>query len=32
MEKLCADGKTVGYAQNAAPVGIKLKNPHLFSH
>ena len=26
------DGKTVGRAQNAVPVFIKLKDPHLFSH
>ena len=27
-----ADGKTVGQAQNAVPVVIKLKDPHLFPH
>ena len=27
-----ADGKTVGWAQNAVPVVIKLKDPHLFPH
>ena len=30
--KVWADGKTVGQAQNALPVFIKLKDPHLFSH
>ena len=27
-----ADGKTKGWTKNAAPVIIKLKDPHLFSH
>ena len=27
-----ADGKTVGQAQSAVPVIIKLKDPHLFPH
>ena len=27
-----ADGKTVGLAQNAVPVVIKLKDPHLFPY
>ena len=27
-----ADGKTVGQAQNAVPVIIKLKDSHLFPH
>ena len=26
------DGKTVGWAQNAVPIFIKLNDPHLFSH
>ena len=30
--KLWADGKTVGQAQNAVPVFIKLNDPHLLSH
>ena len=30
--KIWADGKTVCCAQNAAPVFIKLKDPHLFPH
>ena len=30
--KVWADGKTAGRAQNAVPVFIKLKDPHLFSH
>ena len=30
--KVWADGKTVSRAQNAVPVFIKLKDPHLFSH
>ena len=30
--KVWADGKTVGQAQNAVPVIIKLKDPHLFPH
>jgi len=25
-----ADGKTVGQAQNAIPIVVKLKDPHLF--
>ena len=27
-----ADGKSVGRAQNAIPVAVKLKDPHLFPH
>ena len=30
--RMLADGKTVGWAQNAVPVIIKLKDPHLFPH
>ena len=30
--KVWADGKTVCRAQNAVPVFIKLKGPHLFPH
>ena len=30
--KVWADRKTVGQAQDAAPVIIKLKDPHLFPH
>ena len=30
--KVWADGKTVGWTQNAVPVVIKLKRPHLFPH
>ena len=30
--KVWADQKIVGWAQNAVPVFIKLKDPHLFSH
>ena len=30
--RVWADGKTLGLAQNAVPVVIKLKTPHLFSH
>ena len=30
--KVWADGKTVGQAQNAVPVIIKLKDPHLVPH
>ena len=30
--KVWADGKTLGQAQNAVPVIIKLNDPHLFSH
>ena len=26
------DGKTVGQAQNAIPVTVKLKDPHIFPH
>ena len=29
---LLADGKSVVRAQNAIPVVVKLKYPHLFSH
>ena len=29
--RVWADGKTMGRAQNAVPVIIKLSNPHLFS-
>ena len=27
-----ADGKSVGQAQNAIPVVVKLKDPHVFPH
>ena len=27
-----ADGKSVGTAQNAIPVAVKLADPHLFPH
>ena len=27
-----ADGKSVGWAQNAIPVVVKLKDPHLFPY
>ena len=30
--RVWADGKTVSWAQNAGPVVLKLKTPHLFSH
>ena len=30
--KAWANGKTVGRAQNAVPVVVKLKDPHLFPH
>ena len=30
--KVWDDGKTEGWMQNAVPVVIKLKDPHLFSH
>ena len=30
--KVWADGKTLGRTQNAVPVVIKLKDPHLFPH
>ena len=30
--RVWADGKSVGRAQNAIPVVVKLKDPHLFSH
>ena len=30
--KVWADGKTVGLAQNAVPVVIKLKDPHVFPY
>ena len=30
--KVWANGKTVGWAQNAVPVVIKLKDPNLFPH
>ena len=30
--RVWADGKSVGQAQNAIPVVIKLKDPHLFPH
>ncbi|MGT9520953.1 hypothetical protein ACVWA8_15040, partial [Enterococcus faecalis] len=30
--RVWADGKSVGRAQNAIPVDVKLKNPHLFPH
>ena len=30
--RVWSDGKTMGRAQNAVPVIIKLNDPHLFSH
>ena len=30
--KVWADGKTEGWTQNAVPVVINLKDPHIFSH
>ena len=30
--RVWADGKSVGRAQNAIPVVVKLKDPHLFPH
>ena len=30
--RVWADGKSVGQAQNAIPVVVKLKDPHLFPH
>ena len=30
--RVWADGKSVGQAQNAIPVVVKLKHPHLFPH
>ena len=30
--RVWSDGKTMGQAQNAVPVIIKLNDPHLFSH
>ena len=30
--RVWADGKSVGQAQNAIPIVVKLKDPHLFSH
>ena len=30
--RVWADGKSVGRAQNAIPVDVKLKHPHLFPH
>ena len=30
--RVLADGKSVGQAQNAIPVVVKLEYPHLFSH
>ena len=30
--KVWADGKPVGWAQNASPVTVKLKHPHLFPY
>ena len=30
--RVWADGKPVGQAQNAIPVLVKLKDPHLFPH
>ena len=30
--RVWADGKSVGRAQNAIPVAVKLKEPHLFPH
>ena len=32
IEQNAADGKTVSWTQNAVPVIIKLKDPHLFLH
>ena len=30
--RVWADGKSVGRAQNAIPIVVKLKDPHLFPH
>ena len=30
--RVWSDGKTVGRAQNAIPVTVKLKDPHVFPH
>ena len=30
--RVWADGKSAGWAQNAIPVVVKLKDPHLFPH
>ena len=30
--RIWADGKCVGRAQNAIPVVVKLKDPHVFPH
>ena len=30
--RIWADGKPVGWAQNAIPVVVKIKDPHLFPH
>ena len=30
--RVWADGKSIGRAQNAIPVVVKLKDPHLFPH
>ena len=30
--RVWADGKSMGRAQNAIPVVVKLKDPHLFPH
>ena len=30
--RVWADGKSVGRAQNAIPVVVKLKDPHVFPH
>ena len=30
--RVWADGKSVGQAQNALPVVVKLRDPHLFPH
>ena len=30
--RVWADGKSVGRAQNAIPVTVKLKDPHVFPH
>ena len=30
--RVWADGKSVGQAQSAIPVVVKLKHPHLFPH
>ena len=30
--RVWADGKSVGRAQNAIPIVVKLKDPHVFPH